>query len=139
MSMTIKGRCLCGSVEFELEDRFENFYFCYCEQCRKVTGSSHASNAITDKHNLTWLKGEDLVVRFDHPEGSFSKVFCSRCGSGLPHESQNGTDLVVPVGSLDSAPSLSPTAQIFSAEKTKWFKEGISAPEYKGFKTVSEV
>ncbi|MGR5167422.1 GFA family protein [Vibrio astriarenae] len=129
----ITGGCLCGLVTFSLEDRFDNFYFCHCEQCRRVTGSSHASNAITNRANIKWIKGHELVTRFDHPDGAFSKVFCSRCGSGLPHQSQNGKDLVVPVGCLDTSPSMSPNAQIFCAEKASWFREGIHAPEFKGF------
>ncbi|NOH31482.1 GFA family protein [Vibrio mediterranei] len=135
MTKTIAGGCLCGSVRFEVQDSFENFYFCHCEQCRRVTGSSHASNAITHKNNIVWTKGEKLTVRFDHPSGAFTKVFCSRCGSGLPHDSQNGKDLVVPVGCLDTALSLSPNAQIFCSEKTEWFRKGVVAPEYLGFMT----
>ncbi|MCG9786859.1 GFA family protein [Vibrio mediterranei] len=135
MTKTVTGSCLCGSVRFEVQDSFENFYFCHCEQCRRVTGSSHASNAITNKNNIVWTKGEELTVRFDHPGGVFTKVFCSRCGSGLPHNSQNGKDLVVPVGCLDTALSMLPNAQIFCSEKAEWFRKGVDAPEYPGFMT----
>lgn len=133
MEKVISGGCLCGAVRFELIDSFDNFYFCHCEQCRRVTGSSHASNAITSQANITWLKGGDSRVRFDHPTGAFTKVFCPKCGSGLPHDSQNGKDLVVPAGSLDSAPSMMPSAQIFCREKTEWFRKGIHAPENQGY------
>ncbi len=137
MNRRISGGCLCGAVKFSVEDSFENFYLCYCEQCRKVTGSSHASNLVTTLDNIQWLSGNDKIVRFDHPQRVFTKVFCSVCGSGLPHESKSGQSLVVPAGSLDSEPVKNPSAQIFCSEKTDWFKAGINAPESLGYEDES--
>ena len=136
MNRKISGGCLCGTVKFTVNDSFDNFYFCYCEQCRKVSGSSHASNLLTTIGNIEWLSGFNKVVRFDHKEGAFTKVFCSICGSGLPHESQSGECLVVPAGSLDAEPSLTPQAQIFCSEKARWFDAGIDAPENAGYEPV---
>jgi hypothetical protein len=138
MSSVISGGCLCGAVKFSVNNNFDDFYFCYCEQCRKVTGSSHASNLLTAIDNIQWLSGHDKVVRFDHPTRIFTKVFCSQCGSGLPHESKNGQCLVVPAGSLDAEPSTAPNAQIFCSEKVGWFKAGVSAPEHSGFASESK-
>jgi len=132
MNSVISGGCLCGAVKFSVNDSFDDFYFCHCEQCRKVTGSSHASNLLTAIDNIQWLRGHDKVVRFDHPTRMFTKVFCSLCGSGLPHESKNGQCLVVPAGSLDTEPSKSPNAQIFCSEKVGWFKTDVIKGSIKG-------
>lgn len=133
MAKRITGGCLCGEVKFTLEDKFSNFYFCYCEQCRKLTGSAHASNLFTDPENISWQQGEESTVRYDHPTRTFSHVFCSKCGSGLPYLSQSGKSLIVPAGSLDTEPSKQPDAQIFCAEQTEWHKAGIKAREFPGF------
>jgi hypothetical protein len=135
MHRKISGGCLCGTVKFTVNDIFDNFYFCHCEQCRKVSGSSHASNLLTSVDNIEWLSGSNKVVRFDHKDGAFTKVFCSICGSGLPHESQSGECLVV-AGSLDAEPSLTPEAQIFCSEKAGWFSAGIEAPENSGYEST---
>jgi len=136
MNRKISGGCLCGTVKFTVNDSFDNFYFCHCEQCRKVTGSSHASNLVTTIDNIEWLSGLDKIVRFDHKERVFTKVFCSICGSGLPYESKSGECLVVPAGSLNTEPSLTPNAQIFCSEKAGWFTAGIEAPENSGYESA---
>ncbi|HCA10651.1 MAG TPA: aldehyde-activating protein, partial [Marinobacter adhaerens] len=28
------GSCLCGTVTFEIEGDFENFYLCHCQHCQ---------------------------------------------------------------------------------------------------------
>ncbi|MFT5722637.1 MAG: hypothetical protein ACI9W6_002970, partial [Motiliproteus sp.] len=121
----ISGGCCCGEVTFSLEDNFSNFYFCHCQQCRKLTGTAYASNLFTSPDNISWTKGIDKTIRYDHPERSFSKAFCSKCGSGLPFVSKSGKSLIVPAGSLNEEPSKELDAQIFCAEQTEWHKAGI--------------
>lgn len=133
MGKILTGGCCCGSVAFTLNDDFNHFFFCYCEQCRKLTGSAHASNLFTSPDNIQWVKGKDKTKRFEHPTRSFAQVFCTECGSGLPFQSQSGKFLIVPAGSLNEEPSKPLDAQIFCAEQTKWHKEGMNAPKVEGF------
>jgi len=133
MNQVMSGSCCCGDVEFTLKDEFSNFFFCHCEQCRKLTGSAHASNLFTAPDNITWVKGEDKIRRYDHPERSFSKVFCENCASGLPFISQSGKSLIVPAGSLNGEPSITPDAQIFCAEQPEWYKNGLKATKVPHF------
>jgi len=133
MSKVITGSCCCGNIEFTVEDKFSHFYFCHCVQCRKLTGSAHASNLFTSPENIHWLKGAELTTRYDHPERSFSKVFCTECGSSLPFLSQNGKTLVVPAGCLDEEPIKQVDAQIFFAEQADWHQTGLAAAKVAGF------
>ncbi|MCE0492931.1 GFA family protein [Vibrio salinus] len=134
MTKVITGGCMCGAVKFELEDDFSQFFLCYCEQCRKMTGSANASNLFTRTDNITWLQGKEFTKRYEHPDRRFSKVFCTECGSGLPYESKSGKALIVPAGSLDCEPEKKPDAQIFCKEQAEWHKEGIHAPKFSAFK-----
>ncbi len=133
MSNTITGGCVCGAVQFSVQDEFMHFFLCHCEQCRKMTGSAHASNLFTRIDNIQWLKGESSVRRYDHPTRTFSQAFCLHCGSGLPFVSKSGKALIVPAGSLDSEPAKTPEAQIFCAEQTEWHKAGMQSPKFRGF------
>ncbi len=130
---TLSGGCMCGTVRFTVEDRFSRFYFCHCEQCRKMTGSAHASNLFTSIDNIHWEKGQEETVRYDHPTRSFSRVFCKHCGSGLPYQSRSGKALIVPAGSLDGEPTKLPDAQIFCGEQTEWHKQLHSLKKYDKF------
>lgn len=129
----LTGGCVCGQVAFEVEDDFKHFFMCHCEQCRKFTGSAHASNLFTKPDNIKWLKGKDKIKSYVHPEREFSKVFCFECGSSLPFETKSGRFLLVPAGSLNEEPSKQPDAQIFIEEQTDWHRAGVSANQFSGF------
>jgi len=126
MAKTITGGCCCGDITFTVEDNFSNFFFCHCEQCRKLTGSAHASNLFTTTDNINWLSGKEKIKRYDDPERTFSQAFCQNCGSGLPYLTQSGKSLIVPAGSLNAEPAKGLDAQIFCAEQTQWHKTGLS-------------
>lgn len=129
----VQGQCCCGAVEYTVDNEFSNFYYCHCEQCRKLTGSAFAANLFSKPDAITWLKGEDLLVRYDHPERAFTKVFCSCCGSGLPFVTQSKQYLIVPAGSLVGEPALKPKAQIFCANAAPWHVLDKDLMQYDGF------
>ncbi|PCJ30659.1 MAG: aldehyde-activating protein [Gammaproteobacteria bacterium] len=133
MTKKITGGCCCGKVSYSLEDDFSKFFFCHCEQCRKLTGSAHAANLFTYAENINWDKGVEHTRRYEHPTRSFAKVFCTECGSGLPYLSSTGQFLIVPAGSLNEEPSKLPDAQIFCSEQTQWHKAGLEADKVAKF------
>ncbi|MGB2742220.1 MAG: GFA family protein [Cognaticolwellia sp.] len=135
MTNIITGSCCCGDVAFTLEDNFNKFFFCHCEQCRKLTGTAHASNLFTSPTNINWVHGIDKIKRYDHQERSFSKAFCENCGSGLPFISQSGKSLIVPAGSLDNEPSKVLDAQIFCSEQAEWHNIGVTVAKTASFPT----
>ncbi len=132
-SSELAGGCLCGAVKYQINQAPTEFYFCHCKQCQKVTGSSFAANMIAKPEDIEWLLGEDILTHFEHPSRAFSKTFCSRCGSGLPHVNKSGTSLVIPAGSLDQAPPISPQANIFVAEQAIWLANGLKARSFKAY------
>lgn len=133
MGDKINGSCLCGEVRFTVVNDFKQFHLCHCQQCRKITGSAHASNLFTSLESIEWTAGQELVKTFDHPENNFRKVFCRECGSGLPYESRRIPMLVVPAGSLDDEPAAEPMDHIFWAEHAAWFEAAKDKPVFDGF------
>ena len=133
MTKIITGSCCCGDVTFTIEDNFSDFYLCHCEQCRKLTGSAHASNLFTSPDNINWVSGLDKIKRYDHPKRVFTQAFCEHCGSGVPFVTQDGKYLLVPAGSLNEEPTKTLDAEIFCAEQTQWHKSALSAGKVPGF------
>ena len=125
-----KGSCLCGRVRFEVAGRFDSFYLCHCQHCRKDTGSAHAANLFSKSARLTWLSGAEAVASFTLPGTRHQKSFCQTCGSALPSD-QDTDGLVVPAGCLDTDISLQPTAHIFTASKASWYIKLDKAPKFK--------
>lgn len=127
----IHGACLCGTVTFAVWGPFERFVICHCTRCRKATASAHAANLFTAPDQIAWLSGVESIRRYQVPEArSFSKGFCSRCGSALPYVSRNGAHLVVPAGVLDEDPGIVPDRQIFWASRACWYEGGLPAPRF---------
>jgi hypothetical protein len=106
---SIRGSCLCGGVAFEVSLPFAKFGYCYCSRCRKATGSGRAAGAYVAPSQLRWLRGEELVRRWDLPTArSFATAFCTRCGCPVPHATRSGREMIVPAGSLDDEIPLEP-------------------------------
>lgn len=134
-----RGGCLCGAIKYQLTKPLATFYFCHCEQCRKVTGSGFAANIITETDGIEWLSGAELLNHYEHPSREFSKTFCTQCGSGLPHINKSKTALVVPAGSLDQPPNIKPAANLFTDEQAEWLQVGLEATPFQGFPDDSEL
>ncbi|ULQ46152.1 GFA family protein [Flagellatimonas centrodinii] len=113
------GTCLCGAVQFEIHGQFEGFFLCHCRRCRKGSGSAHAANLFSPSGRVHWLTGADRVVQFTVPGTRHVRAFCSACGAPLPR-AEAGGGVVVPAGSLDSTPSITPQAHIFSGHRAPW-------------------
>lgn len=133
MSRKLTGACLCGQVNFSVEESFGAFYQCHCQQCRQLTGSAFASNLFTRPDNITWLSGKQKVTQYEHPSRAFSKAFCGTCGSALPFVTKSGKSLIVPAGSLLEPPTIQPQANIFMQEKACWLESGAQAKRFEGF------
>jgi len=133
MSKMIKGKCLCGNVEYEIENNFSKFYICHCEQCRKITGSAYASNLFGDPQQFSIISGSENIKRFDHSERGFTKAFCTECGSGVPYLNSTGDSIVVPAGTLDEEPQFTAKNIIFFQERPKWCFRNESDSYFDGF------
>lgn len=133
MTKTISGSCLCSSIEFECKNHFQQFHLCHCSQCQKASGSAHASNLFTDVDNIVWKKGKSLVSRYDVPGRTITSAFCRKCGSPVPYISGSGKALVVPAGSLDVKPEITPHSHIFWEERACWYDDSQEAEKVDRF------
>jgi hypothetical protein len=132
---SINGSCVCGLVSFRVSEPFDSFYFCHCSRCRRSTGSAHAANIFARLDRIDWLSGKDQIKNFELPEAEFfNKSFCSKCGSPVPHKARSGNFLIIPAGSLDSAPSLSPQNNIFWDDRADWYDDGCNSEKISGYR-----
>ncbi|HTO68927.1 MAG TPA: GFA family protein [Myxococcota bacterium] len=120
----LRGSCLCGAVQFEIEPPIASFVYCYCSRCRKSTGTGRAANLRVAPGQLRWLAGEARVRRFDLPSArSFATAVCERCGSPLPHATRSGREMIVPAGALDSALASPPTEHCEWESRARWVEK----------------
>ena len=79
--------------------------------------------------NLVWLKGEELLRRYDRPDG-WGTVFCGTCGSPVPKLHPSGGAYWVPAGLLDDDPGVGVEGHIFVGSKARWDEIAGSAPQF---------
>jgi hypothetical protein len=127
----VHGRCLCGDVEFELAGEPEIVQNCHCTRCRRARSAAHATNAFFRREQLTWVRGEDRVESFALPGAKrFGQAFCRRCGSAVPRVVASSGYVVVPCGSLNSAPGKLPRGHIFTGSKAPWYEVTDGLPQW---------
>ncbi len=131
MSAKLYGGCLCGGVQYEIEGDQKGFYHCHCTRCRKATGTGHASNIMVTSGTLKWKQGEERIRSFKPPQAKrFMNVFCSECGARLPRYVPEMNFIIVPAGSLDHEPAITPQARIFWDSRANWSCSGAGLPTF---------
>ena len=128
---TQHGSCLCGKVTYEVDPPFLRMIHCHCSRCRKSSGTGHATNIAVDPGQFRWLSGEDDITHYDLPTAkSFSKWFCRHCGCPVPRLRRGGNFMIVPAGSLDTVPPVTPSDHIFWASRAPWACDDSGLPTH---------
>jgi hypothetical protein len=128
--LKLHGSCLCGGVAFAVDLPFDRFIHCHCSRCRKATGTAHATNAAVKAAALRWLRGEELLVRYDLPTArSFATSFCRTCGSPLPHLTRSGREVIIPAGAFDDELGVTPQRHMHWASRADWYADASQLPK----------
>ena len=127
----LQGSCLCGEVAYEMSPPFVFFHHCHCSRCRNTFGSAYVANILVKAAQFRWIRGEDLVNRWELPDAQFYCTgWCSVCGSALPWQSRNGKGYLVPAGTLDDDPGAKPEKNIFWASRAPWSVNPTDLPSF---------
>ena len=127
----MKGSCLCGDIEYEIDSIDMTVAHCHCRTCQKAHAAPFASTAGVMREHFRWLKGEDKLSAFESSPGKL-RYFCSGCGSHLVVERVNQPHVIVRIATLDENPNMTPQMHIWTSHDIPWLGyEGISAyPEW---------
>ncbi len=95
------GKCMCGAVKFTVAEPPCEFNSCYCDMCKRWTGSRFV--AISVPADSVKITGSDAISTITSSEWA-ERAFCNRCGSGLWYKMTEGPmkgALGLSVGLLD--------------------------------------
>ena len=115
----MRGHCLCGKVEFEIDGSRFRLYQCHCSLCRRQSGSSSNAAAIISAEKFRWLRGAEFISSWVKDTG-FRSDFCSRCGSPVPNPLRNMPYVWVPAGLLEDGGELEVATHVCVASKVPW-------------------
>jgi hypothetical protein len=123
------GRCLCGTVRYEIDGPFSNMAHCHCSMCRKHHGSPYATWAIAPLAGFRYLGGEEAVGRYDSSPG-FRRSFCTICGSVVPDGLESAGVVICPAGNLEGEPGVEPGLHMFVGSKAPWYEITDGLPQF---------
>ena len=114
------GRCLCGSVKYELEGEPLVVAHCYCEDCQRVSGAGHSTGAMypVERARVTGIVAE---FQLETAESIVTRTFCPKCGSPLHGRNTRMPGvLTFTAGTLEDPNSVVPQVAIFTRSKRHW-------------------
>lgn len=117
----LSGRCMCGEVQFEIDQPLVGAACCYCKRCQRRTGTGFSASGLTMPGSMRFTHGEDLVRVYEPGDGWY-KAFCSNCGSQTHTVNPENPDLVaVRLGALDQDPGVRPLGHQFVDYASEWY------------------
>ena len=120
-AVPLTGGCLCGGVRFELAVGPEVAGYCHCTRCQGRTGSAASAQAFVDGESLRFVRGEELVQGWRHPDGGMEKCFCRACGAHLgSRHPDTRTWRALRMSAFDGDPGVRPSFRAFVAYAAPW-------------------
>jgi hypothetical protein len=111
LEVDLSARCACGETGMTVHGRVLSMLLCSCLDCQKATGTGHSTVALVPASALA-VEGEPKsFARTADSGATFTRHFCSECGTPLYGESSRAAPLrMIPAG--------------FFAGDTDWFEPG---------------
>jgi hypothetical protein len=127
----LTGECFCGKVRYQIDGDLNGMYYCHCSRCRKLTGSSFATNASLDARFFSITQGQHLVDKVVHD--GHHRYHCSTCHSWVYGDSEDYPGMkFIPCGTLNEPPEKTPTHHVCVDSKASWVTINDDLPQYPG-------
>lgn len=123
--MTLRGRCLCGDIRYEIGSVPSSMGVCHCRDCQRQGGSAFSTMAAVPTSDLTFIRGEPTVYRGGATaSGDTAEVaFCGRCGSPIYTVLASQPELVyVKTGTLEDTDWFRPQFHVWCEHKQDWLE-----------------
>ena len=127
----LSGKCLCGAIQYSVQDSFAYALNCHCSQCRRATGAAFKPFAGIEREKFNLSHGSESLFIFGAELNHDAR--CSKCGSLLYSLVRQGRYVHVPLGTLSEEPSIRPSAHIFVGSKAPWFTITDDLPQHHEF------
>ena len=127
--MSLKGSCLCGAVQYEVDRLDMPIGHCHCLTCRKAHAAAFATTAGVMREHFRWTGGEDRLSAFYSSPGKLRR-FCSVCGSHLIAERPTDPHVILRVATLDDDPGMKPTMHIWTSHDVPWLSDDETVLAY---------
>jgi len=130
--MAMTGRCLCGAVQYAIDNAPAVTGVCHCKNCQRQAGSAFSTLAGVPSNEFHLTRGElkcyqDRDTDSGNPVGRY---FCGDCGSPIYSALPGQPDtLFLKSGTLDDTSTFKPQFHVWCDSKQPWvaLEEGVPA------------
>ena len=131
MAQTLTGGCLCGAVRYKVTAELIFSGNCYCEDCRKMSGSGHGSVYAVPEQSVE-VTGK--LTEFKKNGGSgqpITRRFCPVCGSKISAmaDVMPGVMLIT-ASSLDDPEKFVSQMSVYASRAPSWDRPPADTPSF---------
>ncbi|WP_193368458.1 GFA family protein [Pelagibius marinus] len=135
----LTGGCLCGAVHYEITAEPILTGHCYCEDCRRTSGTAHGTHVMVPEESFAMT---GALSAYDRPADSgnmVSRRFCPTCGSAVfsTNSGMPGFSFVR-ASSLDDLDAVTPSAVVYASRAPRWDPVDPSLPSFAEMPTEAE-
>jgi hypothetical protein len=134
MTSQLAGSCLCGAIAYTVDAPVTELRACHCVHCQKASGAAGSVNAVVPSAAFKMTRGAPKLYASRADSGRIlNRYFCGDCGSPIYTQRANNTEYVVlRVGTLDNAPDMKITTNIWTRSKRPWAWIDPSTKQFAG-------
>src|SRR6266849_2302909 len=131
MSSRFQGGCLCGSVRYESAADAVMTGHCHCTDCRKSSGSGHASHMAVPKEAVSVTGTVTTYDKAGDRGNIVSRAFCPICGAPVYSLNAAMPDLVfLRASSLDDLEVFDPQMIVYASRAASWDHMDSKLPSF---------
>ncbi|MDG2482266.1 MAG: GFA family protein [Alphaproteobacteria bacterium] len=98
--MKNQGRCLCGSLTWEISAEPFYAFNCHCKMCQKAHGTAFGTYWFVKPEQFHWTSDTDTLVQYGSSK-ELLRSSCDTCGSVVPYGGGSSGFWVAPGGCHD--------------------------------------
>ena len=133
-----QGSCLCGSIQYVIDDNLKFVVNCHCRFCRKAHGAAFTTLLFMPFVGLTITLGQELLASYEIKARDAVRCFCSRCGTRLYNYAPSRGMIGLVVASLDTDVTLRPIAHFNVESKSSWYQIADGLPQFSSAPSPAE-
>jgi hypothetical protein len=131
MKSTLKGKCNCGGVTYQVSGEPLLTYVCHCGNCRRRSGSAFGMGLVVSTENLEVVGELDCWERVSEIGNKNPVYRCATCGNviyGLGAYTP-GLAKLMP-GTLTDTVEVEPDVHIWTSSAQKWVSIPLDVLQY---------
>lgn len=123
---TLKGKCFCGRVQYEVQPPLKFVAHDHCSMCRRLHGAAFVTWSGVPETQFKVLTGQSELKSFASSAAA-TRQFCGHCGTQLFFRSTRWPGEVhftysSLYSSLEPAPERQPSAHVFYSDRVAWIE-----------------